>query len=109
MFRRISIAIALLSTALSANAGGSYIGRVKLAHFGTNFLYLEVSATQMSNRPACAVRTYVRLKEAPTDAAYKEKFSMLLGAWLADKSVSLSGNGTCTSEGDEVIDWVTVL
>lgn len=97
--------IALLALTQAAHAGGSYIGRVRPVHYGT--LYLDVSATQMSNRPACATRGYVRLQESQTDASYREKFSMILAAWLADKPLSLAGTGSCTSEGDEIIYVVT--
>src|SRR5262245_56134724 len=93
--------IVLLVAGQAAQAGGSYVGRVKLLQYGT--LYIDASATQMSNRPACATRPYVRLQEGQNDVGYKEKFAMLLGAWFAEKPVVLSGTGTCTSDGDEII------
>jgi hypothetical protein len=97
----------LLAAAVNqtADAGGTYVGMVKPAHYGS--LYLDVSATQMSNRPACATRGYVHLQEDPSETAYKSKFAMILSAWLAEKPLVLSGTGTCTSEGDEIIYVVT--
>ena len=56
MKRKLAILIAAFLSTQAAFAGGSYIGKVKLVHYGT--LYLDASATQMSNRPACATRTY---------------------------------------------------
>jgi hypothetical protein len=98
---KLAIGIALLVAATAAHAGGTYVGRIRPVHYGV--LYLDATATQVSNRPACATRGYVRLQENPTDAAYKEKFSMILAAWMAEKPLVLSGTGTCTSEGDEII------
>ena len=107
MKEKICIALALLAGAQAANAGGDYVGLVRPVHMGAGYLYLEVSATQMSGRPACATRNYVRLQEAYTDSAFKEKFAMILGAWLAEKPMHLGGIGTCSSEGDEYIQTVT--
>src|SRR6187551_78461 len=76
---KLAIGIALLVAATAAHAGGTYVGRIRPVHYGV--LYLDATATQVSNRPACATRGYVRLQENPTDAAYKEKFSMILAAW----------------------------
>src|SRR5690349_13505238 len=101
MKRTIVTGFALFAAASAAHAGGTYVGRIRPVHYGT--LYLDASATQMSNRPACATRAYVRLQEAPTDNAYKEKFSMILAAWFAKEPLVLSGTGSCTSEGDEII------
>lgn len=98
---KLVLGIALMIATQSAQAGGTYVGRVRPVHYGT--LYLDASATQMSNRPACATRGYVRLQESQTDVGYKEKFAMILSAWLAEKPLVLSGTGSCTSEGDEII------
>jgi hypothetical protein len=101
---KLIVAITLLATTQAVQADGTYVGLIRLAHFG--ILYLDVSATQMSNRPPCATRNYVHLQESPTDAAYKEKFSILLSAWIAEKPLILQGTGSCTSEGDEIISIV---
>jgi len=103
---KLPIAIALLSITPAAYCG-SYVGMVKLLHYGNGSLYLDATGTQMASRPACATRSTVRLQEAPDNQAYKEKFAMLLSAWLADRPVALYGTGTCTSEGDEIISVVT--
>ncbi|MDF2466709.1 MAG: hypothetical protein K0Q43_4944 [Ramlibacter sp.] len=105
MFRKLLLAFALLVGAQASLAGGSYIGRIKPLHYGS--LYLDASAAEMSGRPACATRPYVVLQESQTSVGYKEKFAMILSAWLAEKPVALYGNGTCTSEGDEIIYVVT--
>jgi hypothetical protein len=102
---RSSSFIALLVCSQVASANGSYIGSVKPMHYGSA-IYLDVSATQMTARPSCAIRNYVRLQEAPTDPAYREKFAMILSAWLADRPIALYGTGSCTSEGDEIISIV---
>jgi hypothetical protein len=102
---KIGFGIAILTASQFSQAGGSYIGMVKPLHYGS--LYLDVSATQMSGRPACATRPYVHLMEDPSDNAYKSKFAMILSAWMADRPMALYGNGTCTSEGDEIIYVVT--
>jgi hypothetical protein len=82
------------------------VGLVRIVHYGS--LYLDASATQMSGKPACATRMFVRLQEATSDQAYRDKFAMLLAAWLAEKPVSRTGIGSCTSEGDEIINVVTL-
>jgi hypothetical protein len=102
---KLPVAIALLSATSTAYSGGVYVGLVKPVHYGV--LYLDASATQMSGRPACATRTYVRLADTPGDQIYKEKFAMLLGAWFSDRPVVLAGTGNCTSEGDEIISVVS--
>jgi hypothetical protein len=98
---KLAIGIASLMAAQAAFAGGSYLGMVKPVHYGS--LYLLVSGTQMSGRPACATRAYVRLQEDPSSSVYREKFAMILSAWMAEKPIALYGTGNCTSEGDEII------
>ena len=85
-----------------ATAGGTYVGPVQIVYY-SNTLYLEASATQMSNRPACATRNYVRLQEADTDPVFKNKLAIILAAWYAGRTLTLSGTGQCTGEGDELI------
>jgi hypothetical protein len=103
MTRKSSPLIAILLSTLTsaAFAGGSYVGLVKPVYYST--LYLDASATQMSGRPACATRTYVKLQESPGEAIHKDKFAIILSAWLSQTPISLAGTGTCTSEGDEII------
>jgi len=105
MIRKLLVGFALLVGTQASHAGGSYIGRIKPLHYSA--LYLDVSAAEMSGRPACATRPYVVLQESQTTVGYKEKFAMILSAWLAEKPVALYGNGTCTGEGDEIIYVVT--
>jgi hypothetical protein len=96
------VSVALMIIASAAHAGGTYVGPIRIVYYPSS-LYLDASATQMSNRPACATRGYVRLQEAETDASFKNKLAMILAAWYADRPLTLSGTGSCTSEGDEII------
>ena len=94
--------LASMAVMPAANAGGTYSGIVKPLLY-SNTLYLNIGATQMSGRPSCAVRPYVRLREDPTDPVFKQKYTAILAAYLAGKPLVLSGDGTCTGEGDEVV------
>ena len=105
--RTICALAALLFHIHTARADGQYVGMVKPLHYGAS-VYLDISASQATGRPGCATRPYVRLQEAPTNQAYKEKFAMILAAWLAGRPVELLGNGTCTDEGDEIIYMVSI-
>lgn len=106
MHSKVLALLVLLAIAHGAEAG-TYSGLVK-PFFYSNSLYLDATTTQMSNRPACATRNYVRLQESdPNDAIFKSKLAILLASWLADRPVVLSGTGTCTGEGDELIFAVT--
>lgn len=108
MLKRLCIALAVSTVVLSmtAHAGGAYVGKAKPWYY-SNSLYIDIGQTTMSNRPTCATRTYVRLQEDDgnnqTDPIYKNKFAILLSAWMAQRNVSLSGTGNCTSEGDEIV------
>jgi hypothetical protein len=81
-----------------------HTGIFKPNYYGS--LYIDASATQMADRPACANRTYLHLVEAESDAVFKNKLAMILAAWLADKPLTMVGTGTCTSEGDEIVSIV---
>ena len=82
---------------------GTYSGMAKPFYFSNN-LYIDVSAAQMSNRPACATRNYVDLQETdPTSQIFKNKLAFLLTAWYSGQPIILTGTGNCTSEGDEII------
>lgn len=102
-----ALALLMLFAIAHGAEAGTYSGLVKPFLY-YNSLYLGASATQMSSRPACATRNYVRLQESdPNDAIFKSKLAILLASWLADRPVVLSGTGTCTGEGDELIFVVT--
>jgi hypothetical protein len=96
------IAIASMAVIPAANAGGTYTGMVRPLLY-SNTLYLNISATEMSGRPACATRNVVRLREDPTDIVHKNKYALILASWFAEKPLRLSGDGVCTAEGDEII------
>src|SRR5262245_36164476 len=72
---KLVMGLTLVAASQAALAGGSYIGMVKPEHYGS--LYLNVSATQMANRPACATRNYVHLQKDPSETGYKSKFAMI--------------------------------
>lgn len=63
--------LALLGVVQSAVAGGTYTGVFKLDYYGS--LYIDASATQRADRPACATRTYVRLQEAKIRSCLQEQ------------------------------------
>ena len=102
---KLLVATALLGFGSLASASGSYVGPVKIVYY-SNTLYLDATATQMSNRPSCATRGYVRLLESDSDIVFKNKYAIILAAWYAGRTLTLSGTGTCTSEGDEIISVV---
>jgi hypothetical protein len=99
---KLMIAVALLAFGSVAAANGSYVGPVRIVYWSSQ-LYLDASATQMSNRPTCATRNYVVLQESVTDPVFKNKLAVIMAAWYAGRTVTLTGNGTCTSEGDEIV------
>lgn len=82
---------------------GTYSGMAK-PYFYSDALYIDISATQMAGRPACATRNIVILQEPDyTSPSFKAKFAILLSSWLADKPVVLTGTGACSGQGDEII------
>ncbi len=82
---------------------GTYSGMARPFYYGSS-LYIDVSGSQMSGRPACATRNYVDLQETdPTSQVFKNKLAILLAAWYSGQPVTLTGTGSCTSEGDEII------
>lgn len=98
--------VLLCTCVLSATGtaySGSYSGMARPFYYGSS-LYIDITGMQMSDRPACATRHYVDLQETdPTSQVFKNKLAFLLAAWYSGQPISLTGTGTCTSEGDEVI------
>ena len=100
------LAAALAVIACGTANAGTYIGKA-LPYWYYNGLYINIDGTQMINRPACSTRPLVRLAEGdPNDPIFKAKFAVLLSSWMADKPVNLQGAGTCSGEGDEIINIV---
>ena len=86
-----------------AQAGGTYIGKVKPFFWGGG-LYLTPINAQVYEKPACATRVNLRLQETDqNDPVFRNKYAMILSSWMAGKELKLIGNGECTHEGDEII------
>lgn len=105
---RTSTAVKVLLCASAFGAAdtafaGTYSGMAKPFYYGSS-LYIDVTGTQMSSRPACATRNYVDLQETdPTSQVFKNKLALLLAAWYSGQPIILTGTGNCTGEGDEII------
>ena len=107
--RRYLFALMLCASMTLPAYAGSYNGMAK-PYFWANGLYIDVAATQMSNRPACATRNLVILEESDYNSTlFKSKFAILLSSWLAGKPVYLQGTGLCSGEGDEIVFAVSPL
>lgn len=105
MMRRM-ILMLLLTSLPGAVLAGEYSGVVK-PYWWWNSLYIDISSASVTNKPACATRTVVRLAEFdPNDPVFKSKYTTLLAAWMAGRSVYLRGWDTCTTEGDEIVQVV---
>lgn len=87
---------------LCAFAGGSYVGKLQ-PYFYNNSLYLIPVESQISNKPACATRQYIRLPDSMDSPGFGPKYSTILAAWVAKQELVISGTGNCTGEGDEII------
>ncbi len=96
--------IAAVAAGASSNVNaGTYSGLLQ-PYWYNNALYIFYGGQNASGIPSCSTRSLVRLQETdPNDAVFKAKYAMLLSLWLAGKSVTLVGNGTCSGEGDE---WI---
>jgi len=93
----------LMCLPLVSQAGGKYVGKVRPYYFN-NVLYLEPVSVEKDSVPSCAKRSLLQLQETDQDGAvFKNKFSILLASWMAERDVELRGNGDCSAEGDEYI------
>ncbi len=98
----VLVAIVSAGASSSVNAG-TYTGLLQ-PYWYNNALYIFYGGQSASGIPSCSTRSLVRLQETDAnDAVFKAKYAMLLSLWLAQKSVTLVGNGTCSGEGDE---WI---
>ena len=88
-------------------AGGGYVGTFRPWFYGGT-LYIEEVSVQKSGVPVCvaASRTQLRLVEDPNSNAFKQEYAMLLAAWFSGRPLSITGSGSCTSEGDETISLI---
>ncbi|CCO47435.1 exported hypothetical protein [Vibrio nigripulchritudo SOn1] len=94
------IAVSLVGTNAVA---GNYTGTFHPYWYGGS-LYIKPVSVVKSDIPACAKRQLLRLQEMDISGdVFKYKYSMLLTAWAANKSIKLLGTNKCTSEGDEII------
>jgi hypothetical protein len=83
-------------------AGGSYSGKLQ-PFFYSSFLYLIPVDSTKSNIPDCVTRHYLKLPVDLDDPRFGPQYSMILAAWMAGKELTISGQGSCTGEGDEII------
>ena len=88
-------------------AGGSYSGRIQPYFYG-GFLYLIPVTSTKLNLPACATRHFLKLSVDLDDPRFGPQYSMILAAWMAEKELSVTGRGTCTGEGDEIIKSILI-
>ena len=95
--------VMIFSSACLAN--GSYTGKIQ-PYFYSNTLYLIPVDSAISNRPECATRRYIRLPDQTGDAVFNAKYSLILSYWIAKQELTITGTGTCTSEGDEIIKTI---
>ncbi len=101
MLNRI-LFLCVLLLPLSSFAGGVYVGQFQ-PFFNSGTLYLIPIAADISNKPVCANRVYMRLPDAVGSPEFNAKFSIILSSWMAKKDLRITGTGGCTSEGDEVV------
>ena len=85
---------------------GDYSGTFRPYFFSDN-LYIEEVSVQKSSVPACVKRNLLRLPADPSSPAYKNEYAMLLTAWYTGRALFISGSGTCTNEGDEIVFVIT--
>jgi hypothetical protein len=86
----------------SCLAGGSYIGKLQPYFFSDRLYLIPVEAT-ITGRPACASRSYIRLPNETGDPVFNAKYSLILAYWASKQELIITGSGSCTSEGDEII------
>ncbi|WP_104398454.1 hypothetical protein [Vibrio penaeicida] len=99
---RISILV-LLSFSCFKTMAGSYTGTFQPYWYGGS-LYIKPLSVVKTDVPSCVKRQLLRLQEFDISGdVFKYKYSMLLTAWAANKSIKLVGTNKCTSEGDEII------
>jgi hypothetical protein len=95
----------LLFISSSCVANGAYIGKVQPFFYG-NTLYLIPVDSQVSNKPVCATRRYIRLPDNTGDPIFNAKYSLILAYWTSKQELVITGSGNCTSEGDEIIKTI---
>ncbi|OUS29385.1 hypothetical protein A9Q99_09810 [Gammaproteobacteria bacterium 45_16_T64] len=102
------ILAAMLLIPFPSYAVGTYIGKLQ-PYFYTDALYLIPVESQISNKPDCVKRNYLRLPNTPDSPFFDAKFSILLSAWVAKQELLVTGTGECTGEGDEIIRSIKPL
>ena len=64
---------------------------------------LQPVGARARNRPGCASRNVMRLEDEPNSTVFRNKFEMVLRAWIAQRELILVGKGTCSLQGEELI------
>ncbi|MGN6527612.1 MAG: hypothetical protein ACTHL8_14585 [Burkholderiaceae bacterium] len=99
--RCATLAVALLA-AVGVSHAGTYAGTFR-PYWYQGVLYIEETSVTKGGLPACATRNILRLTVDQTSTEGKEQYAMLLAAWYTGRTLSITGLGQCTPEGDELI------
>lgn len=84
------------------HAGGSYVGKIQPYFYSDRLYLIPVDAT-VTSRPSCVTRSYLRLPNEVGDPVFNAKYSLILAHWTSKQELIVTGSGSCTSEGDEII------
>jgi hypothetical protein len=89
----------------SVSAASSVTGKVAEVHVRTSDgLHWVIMAVPPQGRPACATTfPYYMIKDEHSDAG-KAQFAMILSAYMAGKTITVSGEGACTRwyDGEDI-------
>ncbi|KZN54483.1 hypothetical protein N474_01830 [Pseudoalteromonas luteoviolacea CPMOR-2] len=97
--------IALLALLMCSNLvlAGAQTGKIKDIRVRDDGLHWFVLDGASTNKPTCAKFGYWMIKDEKSDYG-KSQFSMLLSAYMADKTITVVGANTCTrwTDGEDV-------
>lgn len=62
-------------------------------------LQLVEISTRGTDRPTCATQSYMVIRDEKSDTG-KAQYAMLMAAFLADRTVTITGSGACTRWAD---------
>ncbi len=100
--RRGLVLAGLMGATAASYAQSSYVGTFR-PYWYSNNLYIEQTDVQKVSVPACATRALLRLSADPASDQGRQQYAMLLAAWYTSRTLRMTGSGTCSNEGDEVI------
>jgi hypothetical protein len=96
------ITLVMTSLLYTSTNAATYTGTFK-PYWYNDSMYIRMISVTTENPASCMKRGLLQLQEAPSNEIFKYKYSMLLSAWMANKSIKLVGTGECTWQGDEKI------